>query len=147
MDIELCQVFYCQPYPSKHRTPKPVIFFWRLNKCQPVVAMLTAKKFYKTLACRHPRSNTPKLWTLNWKLVAPRSNLGMNPHTPGPSVLSFRARADMDYIGVVTDACTGGQNVLHENEHIELLHQNLLCIGQDEADCQTGLELSCSECN
>ena len=53
----------------------------------------------------------------------------------------------MDYIGVATDACTGGKNVLHETEHIELLHQNLLCIGQDEANCQTGLELSCSECN
>src|SRR5882724_4908339 len=64
MDIELCQVFYCQPSPSKHCTPKPGIFFWRLNKCQPVVAMFTAKKFYKPLACRHPRSNTPTLWTV-----------------------------------------------------------------------------------
>src|SRR5882724_11380360 len=130
MDIELCQVFYCQPSPSKHHTPKPVIFFWRLNKCQPVVAMFTPKKFYKPLACRHPRSN-----------------LGVNPHISGPSVLSFRERADMDYIGVVTDACTGGKNGSHETEHIELLNQNLLCIGQDEADCQTGLELSCGECN
>src|SRR5882724_2792362 len=123
MDIELCQVFYCQPSPSKHCTPKPVIFFWRLDKCQLVVAMFTAKKFYKPLACRHPRSNS------------------------GPSVLSLRERGDMDYISVVTDACTGGQNVSHETEHIELLHQSLLCIGQDEANCQTGLELSCSECN
>ena len=53
----------------------------------------------------------------------------------------------MDYIGVATDDCTGGQNVSHEAEHIELLNQNLLCIGQDETNCQTGLELSYGECN
>ena len=58
--------------------------------------------------------------------MVPRYNLGVNPHISGPSVLSLRERADMDYIGVATDACTGGQNVSHETEHIELLHQNLL---------------------
>jgi len=77
----------------------------------------------------------------------PRSNIGINPHISGPSVLSLSERADMDYVGVATDACAGGQNVSHETEDIELLNQNLLCIGQDEAHCQTGLELSCSECN
>src|SRR5882724_6707154 len=106
--------------------------------------MFTAKKIYKPLACRHPRSNTPTLWTLNWKLVVQRSNLGTNPHMSGPSVLSLRERADTDYISVVTDTFTGGKNDSHETQHIELLHQNLLCIGQDEADCKTGLELSCS---
>src|SRR5882724_8872237 len=116
MDMELCQVFYCQPFPSKHRTPKPVIFFWKLNKCQPAVAMFTVTKIYKSLACRHPISNTPTLWKLNWNLVAPRSNLGMNPHISGPSVLSLREWADMDYISVVTDACAGVQNVSHETE-------------------------------
>jgi len=53
----------------------------------------------------------------------------------------------MDYVGVATDACAGGQNVWHETGDIELLNQKLLCIGQDEAHCQTGLELSCGECN
>jgi len=48
-------------------------------------------------------------------------------------VLSLRERADMDYVGVATDACAGGKNVSHETEDIELLNQNLLCIGQDEA--------------
>jgi len=79
--------------------------------------------------------------------MAPRSNPGMNPHISNHSVLSLRERANMDYIGVATDDCTGGQNVSHEAEHIELLNQNLLCIGQDETNCQTGLELSYGECN
>jgi len=140
-------VIYCQPSPSKHHTPNPVVFFWWWAKCQPVIAMFTGKKLCKCLALRHPRPNAPTRWTLNWKLVAPRSNLGMNPHISGPSVLSLRERADMDYVSVATDACAGGQNVSHETEDIELLNQNLLCIGQDKAHCQTGLELSCSECN
>src|SRR5882672_4925820 len=107
----LFQVFYCQPSPSKHCTPKPVVSLWRQ-------------------ACRHPRSN-----------------LGVNPCISGPSVPSLGERADMDYVSVATDACCGGKGVSHEPEDIELLNQNLLCISQDEADCQTGLELSCSECN
>jgi len=143
----LFQVFYCQPSPSKHHTPKPVVSLWRRAKCQLVIAMFTAKKLCKWQACRHPRSNVPTLWTLNWKLVAPRSNLGVNPHISGPSVPSLGERADMDYVSVATDACCGGKGVSHEPEDIELLNQNLLCISQDEADCQTGLELSCSECN
>jgi len=46
----------------------------------------------------------------------------MNPYISGPSVLSLRGRADMDYVSVVTGACTGGKNVLHETEDIELLN-------------------------
>src|SRR5882672_7977936 len=126
----LFQVFYCQPSPSKHHTPKPVVSLWRWAKCQLVIAMFTGKKLCKWQACRHPRSN-----------------LGVNPHISGPSVPSLGERADMDYVSVVTDACCGGKGVSHEPEDIELLNQNLLCISQDEADCQTGLELSCSECN
>ena len=52
----------------------------------------------------------------------------------------------MDYVGVVRDGCCSGQSVLHESEDIKLLNQHLLCIVQDEANCQTGLELSCGEC-
>ena len=140
-------MIYCQPSPSKHCTPKLAVFFWWWAKCHPVVAMLTAKKIYKPLTCRLPRSNMPTLWTLNWKLVAPRSNLGMNPCISGPLVPSLGERADMDYVSVATDACCGGKGVSHEPEDIKLLNQNLLCIGKDEADCQTGLELSCSKCN
>jgi len=147
IELTLCQVLYCQPSPSKHLTPKPVVFLWRWAKYQPVVAMFTVKKVSKRLACRQPRSNVPTLWTLHWKSVAPRSNFGVNPHISGPSVLSLRVRADMDYIGVPTDACCGGQGVSHETEDIKLLNQNMLCIGQDEADCETGLELRCGECN
>jgi len=130
-------VIYCQPSPSKDCTPKLAVFFWRWAKCHLVVAMLTAKKIYKPLACRLPRSDAPTLWTLDWKLVAPRSNLGMNPHISGPSVLSLRERADMDYVGVARDGCCCGQDVSHESEDMELLNKNLLCIGKEEADCQT----------
>src|SRR5882672_6747517 len=126
----LFQVFYCQPSPSKHCTPKPVVSLWRRAKCQLAIAMFTGKKLCKRQAYRHPRSN-----------------LGMNPCISGPSVPSLGERADMDYVSVATDACCGGKGVSHEPEDIELLNQNLLCISQDEADCQTGLELSCSECN
>src|SRR5882672_7067296 len=143
----LFQVFYCQPSPSKHCTPKPVVSLWRRAKCQLVIAMFTGKKLCKQQACRHRRSNVPTLWTLNWKLVAPRSNLGMKPHISGPSVLSLRERADMDYVSVARDGCCRGQDVSHESEDMELLNQKLLCIGKDEADCQTGLRLSCSKCN
>jgi len=109
--------------------------------------MFAGKKLSKWLAGRHPRSNAPTFWTLDWKLVAPRSNIGMNPHISCPSVLSLRERVDMDYVGVATDGCCGGQCDFQEPEDIELLNQNLLCIGQDEGDCETGLELSCGECN
>src|SRR5882672_6878187 len=81
----LFQVFYCQPSPSKHRTPKPVVSLWRRAKCQLVIAMFTGKKLCKWQDCRHPRSNVPTLWTLNWKLVAPRYNLGVNPCISGLS--------------------------------------------------------------
>src|SRR5882724_10869705 len=84
----LFQVIYCQPSPSKHCTPKLAVFFWHWAKCHPVVAMLTAKKIYKPLACRLPRSNAQTLWTLNWQLVTPRSDLGVDPHISGPCVLS-----------------------------------------------------------
>ena len=53
----------------------------------------------------------------------------------------------MDYVGVVTDACCGGQGVAHETEDIKPLNQNMLCIGQNEADCETGLGLRCGECD
>ena len=53
----------------------------------------------------------------------------------------------MDYVGVLRDGCCSGQSVLHESEDIELLNQYLLCIGNDEANCETGLELRGSECN
>ena len=43
--------------------------------------MLTAKKIYKPLACR-----------------LPRSDLGVDPHISGPCVLSLRKRGDMDYV-------------------------------------------------
>jgi len=79
--------------------------------------------------------------------VTPRSDLGVDPHISGPSVLVLRERADMDYVSVARDGCCSGQSMLHESEDIELLNQYLLCIGNDEANCQTGLELSCSECN
>jgi len=53
----------------------------------------------------------------------------------------------MDYVSVATDGCCSGQCDSQEPEDIELLNQNLLCIGQDEGDCETGLELRCGECN
>jgi len=140
-------VIYCQPSPSKHCTPKLAVFFWQWAKCHPVVAMLTAKKIYKPLACRLPRSNAQTRWTLNWQLVTPRSDLGVDPHISGPSVLSLRKRADMDYVGVARDGCCSGQNVSHETEDIEFLNQYLLCIGKDEASCETGLKLRRSKCN
>src|SRR5882724_4830975 len=80
----LFQVIYCQPSPSKHCTPKLAVFFWWWAKCHLVVAMLTAKKIYKPLACRLPRSNAQTLWTLNWRLVTPRSDLGVDLHISGP---------------------------------------------------------------
>src|SRR5882724_4210602 len=114
MYIELCQVIYCQPFPSKHCTPKPVVLFWWQANFQPVSAMFTGKKISTRLVCRHPRSNAPTLWTLNRKLVAPRSNLGVDPHISGPSVISFWMREDMHYVSVVTDGYCSGQNFLHE---------------------------------
>ena len=53
----------------------------------------------------------------------------------------------MDYVGVVGDGGCSGQNVSHETGDIEFLNQYLLFIGKDEANCETGLKLSCSKCN
>jgi hypothetical protein len=77
--------------------------------------------------------------------MSPRSDLGVDPHISGPFVISPRERADMDYVSVATYCCSG-KNVLHATEDIDLLDQNLLRIAQDEADCETGLELRCREC-
>ena len=53
----------------------------------------------------------------------------------------------MDDVSVTTDCGCCGQNLLHGGDEIESLNQNLLRMGKDEADCETGLQLSCSECN
>jgi len=53
----------------------------------------------------------------------------------------------MDYVSVARDGRCSGQNVSHETEDIEFLNQYLLCIGKDEANCETGLKLSRSKCN
>jgi len=102
--------------------------------------MLTAKKYNKPLACGLPRSNAQTLWTLNWQLVTPRSDLGVDPHISGSLCAFPSEEGNMDYVGVARDVCCSGQNVSHETEDIEFFNQYLLCIGKDEANRETGLE-------
>ena len=110
--------------------------------------MLTCK--YASIKClpgRQPSSNACTLWTLNGKFLTPRSNLWVDPHISSPFVLSLAVSADMDDVSVTTDCGCRGQNLLHGGDEIESLSQNLLRMGKDEADCETGLQLSRSECN
>ena len=62
-------------------------------------------------------------------------------------MLSLAVRADTDDVSVTTDCGCCGQNLSHGGNEIESLNQNLLRMGKDEADCETGLQLSHSECN
>jgi len=59
----------------------------------------------------------PIFWTLDWKLVAPGLILILT-HTYLVLCALPRGGVDMDYVGVATDGCCGGQCDLQEPEDI-----------------------------
>jgi len=71
-----------------------------------------SQKKYTSPCCRLPRSNAQTLWTLNWQLVTPRSDLGWTYTYLVP--VCFPQEEGRYYVDVVRDGCCSGQNVSHE---------------------------------
>ncbi len=87
----------------------------------------------------------PTLRALNGQLMAPRPDLGVDPHVASAFRPSLRQKADVDNVCVAADGRCCGQDVSHAVEDVEPLHQHLLCIAEHEAGGEAGLELGCSE--
>jgi len=73
--------------------------------------------------------------------VAPRLELGVDPHVSSPFDPSVGHKGDMDNVCVPTDGGRGGQGVSHPAEEVEPLNKHLLCIAEHKASGEAGLEL------